>query len=253
MVLHPVLNPLRSCCLNHWQGHMYADTQKTFLTCRAVTNGLFFFFFLHTTKIFFPAINDICVPVIFPLCAASRQTTSDASLTLDLLHVNDDLFMPQSDRQLHSSALLGVSTYFWTLPFQIFHMWFFQHWHKYTLIKAETWHFIIDFLKLDALTKTVWFCISACDLFFFSFHSADCLLMFWPIAASVAFCNLLASSRCVCCFEVQTITACQFIQRLTLCFFTKRKDEIQLRNCTVGEVPLFFQKSNVSPAFVDAT
>lgn len=115
-----------------------------------------FFFFFLTTKILFPAINDICVPVIFPLCAASRQTTSDASLTLDLLHVNDDLFMPQSDRQLHSSALLGVSTYFWTLPFQIFHMWFFQHRHWCTLIKAETWHFIIDYLKLDTLTKTVW-------------------------------------------------------------------------------------------------
>lgn len=249
MVLHPVLNPLRSCCLNHWQGHMYADTQKTFLTCRAVTNGLFFFFF-YTPQKYFSQPSTIFVYQLFShfVLLHGKQP-----LTLDLLHVNDDLFMPQSDRQLHSSALLGVSTYFWTLPFQIFHMWFFQHWHKYTLIKAETWHFIIDFLKLDALTKTVWFCISACDLFFFSFHSADCLLMFWPIAASVAFCNLLASSRCVCCFEVQTIIACQFIQRLTLCFFTKRKDEIQLRNCTVGEVPLFFQKSNVSPAFVDVT
>lgn len=117
MVLHPVLNPLRSCCLNHWQGHMYADTQKTFLTCRAVTNGLFFFF--YTTKIFFPAINDICVPVIFPLCAASRQTTSDASLTLDLLHVMTSLCL-----NLTGSSTLPL---FWACPltFEPFHFKYF--------------------------------------------------------------------------------------------------------------------------------
>lgn len=65
MVLHPVLNPLRSCCLNHWQGHMYADTQKTFLTCRAVTNGLFFFFFFYTPQKYFSQPSTIFVYQLF--------------------------------------------------------------------------------------------------------------------------------------------------------------------------------------------
>lgn len=165
MVLHPVLNPLRSCCLNHWQGHMYADTENiSHLPC---SYKWAFFFFLHHKNIFPSHQRYLCTSYFPTLCCFTANhlwRLSDSRSPSC-----DDLFMPQSDRQLHSSTLLGVSTYFWTLPFQIFHMWFFQHRHKYTLIKAETWHFIIDFLKLDALTKTVWFCISACDLFFFLF------------------------------------------------------------------------------------
>ncbi len=71
-------------------------------------------------------------------------------------------------------------------------------------------------------------------IFFFFFIQ---LTVFWCLVNGCigGLCNLLASSRCICCFEVETIIVRQFIP----CFTSaEHKDDIEL--WTAGDAPLFF-------------